>query len=172
MICQLKFLLFIYLTAEMQKYFSAFCCCCCSIGKLCLTLRPHGMQHTRLPCPSPSPRVYSNSCPLSQWYHPTISSPVIPFSSCPSIFPSIRVFTLESVFQFFASGVQSIGASASASVLLMTIQAWFPLGWTGLTSLLPRDSQQSSPTPQFKSINSSCVHESKVVTSGTAEHRL
>ena len=92
-----------------------------------MSLRPHELQHVRLPCPSPSSGVCSNSCPLSQRYHPTISSSVVPFSS-PSIFPSIRVFPMG---QFFPSGGQSIGASASASVLPMSIQGWFPLGWIG-----------------------------------------
>ena len=95
------------------------------------SLWPHGLQHARLPYPSPTPRVYSNSCPLSWWCHPTISSSVIPFSSL--IFPSIRVFSNKSVF---TSSGQNIGVSASASVLPMNIQVWFPLGWTGWISLL------------------------------------
>ena len=96
------------------------------------SLRPHGLQHARLPCPSPTPRAYSNSCPLSQWCHPTISSSVIPFSSCLQSFPASGSFPVS---QFFASGGQSIGVSALASVLLMNIQGWFPLGWTGWISL-------------------------------------
>ena len=96
------------------------------------SLRPHKLQHTRLPCPSPTPRASSNSCPLVWWCHPTISSSVIPFSSCPSIFPRIRVFSKT---EFFPSGGQSIGASASASVLPMNIQGWFCWGLTGLISL-------------------------------------
>ena len=96
------------------------------------SLCPHGLQHTRLPCPSPSPRVCSNSCPLSQWYHPTISSPVTPFSSCPQSFPASGSFPVS---QLFTSGCQNIGASASASVLPMNIQGRFPLGFTGLISL-------------------------------------
>ena len=96
------------------------------------SLWPHGLQHARLPCPSPSPRAYSNSCSSSQWYHPTISS-CHPFLLLPSNFPSIRVFSNESVF---ASAGPSIGASALASVLPMNIQSWFPLGLTGLISLL------------------------------------
>ena len=95
-------------------------------------LRPHGLQHIRLPCPSPTPRAYSNSCPLSQWYHPTISSSVVPFSSCLQSFPASGSFPVS---QFFASGDRSIGVSASASVLPMNIQDWFPLGLTGLISL-------------------------------------
>ena len=87
------------------------------------SLQPHGLQHARVPCPSPSPGVYSNSCPLSQWCHPTISSSVIPFSSCPQSFPASRSFPIS---QHFASGGQSIGASASASVLPVNIQGWSP----------------------------------------------
>ena len=89
-------------------------------------------MNTRLSCPALSPRVCSNSCPLSQWCHPTISSSIIPFSSCPQSFPASGSFTMR---QLFTSGVQSIGASASASVLPMNIQDWFPLGLTGLISL-------------------------------------
>ena len=96
------------------------------------SLRPHGLQHARLPCPSPALRVYSNSCPLSQWCHPTISSSVIPFSSCLWSFPASGSFQMS---QLFASGGQSTDISASASVLLMNIQDWFPLGWTGWISL-------------------------------------
>ena len=96
------------------------------------SLRPHVLQHTRLPCPSPTPRVYSNSCSLSQWCHPTISSSVISFSSCPQSFLASRSFWMS---QLFTSGGQSIGVSASASVLPMNIQVWFPLGWTGWISL-------------------------------------
>ena len=96
------------------------------------SLQRHGLQHTRLPCPSPTPGVYSNSCPLSQWCHPTISSSVIPFSSCLQSFPASGSFQMS---QFFAKGGQSIGVSASASVLPMNIQDWFPLGWTGWISL-------------------------------------
>ena len=95
------------------------------------SLRPHGLQHIRFLCPSPTPRVYSNSCPLSRWCHPTISFCVIPFS-CLQSFPASGSFPIS---QFFASGGQSIGVSASASVLPMNIQDWFPLGWTGWISL-------------------------------------
>ena len=114
------------------------------------SLWPHVLQHTRFPCPSPTPRAYSNSCPSSWWYHPTISSSVIPFVPCLQSFLASGSFP---VHQFFASGGQSVGASASASVLPMNIQDWFPLGLTG-SLCSPRDSQESSPTPQFKSINS------------------
>ena len=96
------------------------------------SLRYHGLQHTRLPCPSLSPGARSNSCPLSQWCHPTISSSITPFSSCPQTFSSSRSFPMN---QLFASGGQSTGASASASVLPMNIQDWFPLRLTGLILL-------------------------------------
>ena len=94
------------------------------------SLRPHEMQHARLPCSSPSPSAYSNSCPLSQWCHPRISSSVVPFSSCPWSFPASGSFVMN---QLFASGGQSIGASAS--VFAMNIEGWFPLGLTGWISL-------------------------------------
>ena len=96
------------------------------------SLQPHRLQHARPPCPSPTPGAYSNSCPLSRWCHPTISSSVIPFSSCPQSVPASRSFLMN---QFFASGGQSIGVSASTSVLPMNIQDWSPLGWTGWISL-------------------------------------
>ena len=89
-------------------------------------------RHTRPPCPSPTLGVHPNLCPLSWWCHPTISSSVIPFSSCPQSFPASGCFTMS---QLFASGGQSIGVSASASVLPMNNQDWFPLGWTGWISL-------------------------------------
>ena len=96
------------------------------------SLRPSGLQHFRPPCPSPNPGVYSNSWPLSQWCHPTISSSVIPFSFCLQSFPASGSFPTN---QFFTPGDQSIGVSASASVLPMNIQDWSPLGWTGWISL-------------------------------------
>ena len=96
------------------------------------SLWPHGLQHASLPCPSPNPRVYSNSRPLSQWCHPTISSSVVPFSSHHQSFPASGSFPMS---QFFVSGGQTIGASASASVLPMNIQDCFPLGLTGLIFL-------------------------------------
>ena len=105
---------------------------CCVVAQSCPTLQPHGLQHAGPPWPSPAPRACSNSCPLSQWCHPTISSPVSPFSSCLQSFPASGSFSTS---QLFASGGQSIGASASASVLPMNIQGWFPLGWTGWVSL-------------------------------------
>ena len=103
-----------------------------SVVQSCPTLRRHGQKRTRLPCPSPTLGVYSNSCPLSQWCHPTISSSVVPFSSRLQSFPASGSFPMS---QFFTSGGQSIRVSASASVLPMNIQDWFPLGWTGLISL-------------------------------------
>ena len=99
------------------------------------SLRSPGLLHARPPCPSPTPRVYSNSCPLSQWCHPAISSSVVPFSSHLQSFPASGSFP---VTQFFAWSGQSIRVSASASVLPMNIQDWFPLGWTGLIFLQPK----------------------------------
>ena len=96
------------------------------------SLQPHGLQHTRPPCPSPTPGVYSNSCLLSWWCHPTVSSSVVPFSSCRQSFPASGSFPVS---QLFAWGGQSIGVSASASVLPMNTQDW-SLGWTGWLSLL------------------------------------
>ena len=96
------------------------------------SLRPHGLQHARLPCPSPTPEACSNSYPSSQWCHPTISSSVIPFSSCLRSFPATGYFLMS---QFFPLSGQSIGASASASVPPINIQDWFPLGMTDLISL-------------------------------------
>ena len=96
------------------------------------SLRPHGLQHARPPCPSPTPTVHPNPCPLSQWCHPTISSSVVLFSSCPQSFPASGSFQKS---QLFASGAQSIGVSASASVLPMNTQDWSPLGWTSWVSL-------------------------------------
>ena len=98
-------------------------------------LQSHGLQHSRPPCPSPTPRVYSNSCPLSQWCHPAISSSVIPFSSHLQSCPASGSFQMS---QFFSLGGQSIGVSALTSVLPMNIQNWFPLGWTGWVSLQSR----------------------------------
>ena len=115
-------------------------------------LWPHGLQHARLLCPSPSPWACSNSSPLSQRYHPTIASSVIPFSSCLQSFPTSWSFPMS---QLFISSGQSIGGSALASVLPMNIQGWFALVRTDWISMQSRDSQESSPTPQFKSTNSS-----------------
>ena len=104
-----------------------------SVAKSYPTLRPHGQQHTRLPCPSPTPRACSNSWPLSRWYHPTISSSVLPFS-CLQTFPASGSFPNSQ----FSSGGQTIEVSASASVLPMNIQDWFLLGWTGWIFLLSK----------------------------------
>ena len=101
----------------------------------CVYLRPHGLQHARPPCPSPTPGVYWNSCPLSWWCHPTISSSVIPFSSHLQSFPASGSFQMS---QLFTSGGQSIGPSSSASVLPMNIQDWFPSGWIDWISLLSK----------------------------------
>ena len=95
-------------------------------------LWPHEPQHTRPPCPSPTPGVHPNPCPLSRWCHPTISASVVPFSSCSQSFPASGYFQMS---QLFPSGGQSIGVSASTSVLLVNTQDWFPLGWTGWISL-------------------------------------
>ena len=97
------------------------------------SLRPHGLQHARPPCPSPTPGACSDSCPSSQWCHPTISSSVIPFSSCPQSFPASGSFPVS---QFFPSGGQRIGVSASASVLPMNTQDWSPLGLSGLIACI------------------------------------
>ena len=100
------------------------------------SLRPHGLQHIRLPCPLPTPRAYSNSCPSSWWCHPTISSSVVPFSSCLQSFPASGSFPRS---QFFTSGGQRTGVSASTSVLPMNIQDWIPLRWTGRISLQSKE---------------------------------
>ena len=96
------------------------------------SLWPHGLQHTRPPCSSPTPGVYSNSCPLNLWCHPTISSSVVPFSSCLQSFPASGSFQMS---QLFTSDSQSIRVSASTPILSMNIQDWFPLGWTDWISL-------------------------------------
>ena len=109
----------------------------------------HSLQHTRLPCPSLSPWACSNSCLLSQWCHPAITSSVVSFSSCPQSFPASESFSIN---QFFPSGGQSI--RASALILPMNIQSWFLLRLTGLIPCCPKNSQESSPAPQFESIHS------------------
>ena len=116
-------------------------------------LRPHELQHARPPCPSVTPRIYLDPCPSRWWCHPTISSSVILFSHLQS-FPASGFFLVS---QFFTSGGQRIGVSASASVLPMTIQNWSPLGLTGWISLQFKGLSESSPTPQFKSIISSVL---------------
>ena len=118
------------------------------------SLQPHKLQHARPPCPSQTPRTYPNSCPLSQWCHPTISASVVTFSPCPQSFPASGAFPMS---QLFSWGGQSIGVSASTSVLLMNTRT--DLLQNGLVGspCSPRDSQESSPTSQFKSINSSAL---------------
>ena len=137
------------------------CCCspfleCCSLGSwqcslllilqfshslMSDSLRLHGLQHARPPCPSPAPGVYSNSCPLNWWCYPTISSSVSPFSSCLLSFPASGSFQMS---QLFALGGQSIGISASASFLPMNIQDWSPLGWTSWISLQSKGLSRSN----------------------------
>ena len=118
------------------------------------SLQPHGLQHASSPCPSSAPGVYSNSCPLSQWCHPTISFSVIPFSSHVQSFPASGCFQMS---QLFASGGQSFGVSASALVLPKNIQTDFFLDGLIRSPCSQSDSQESSPTPQFKTINSSAL---------------
>ena len=117
------------------------------------SLQPHESQHARPPCPSPTPGVRSNSCPLSRWCHPPISSSVAPFSSCPQFFPASGSFPMS---RLFIASSQSIGVSALASVLPMNIQSWFPIGLTGLIPLQSKGlSKVFSSTTIQKSINSS-----------------
>ena len=111
------------------------------------SLEPHEPQHAGPPCPSPTLGVYPKSCPLSWWCHPAISSSVVPFSSCLQSFPASGSFQMS---QLFASGGQTIGASASASVLPVNIQGWFPLGSTGLISLLSKGLQSYMGTRGVK----------------------
>ena len=121
----------------------------CRCSDVSNSLQPHGLQHTSLPCPSSSPGACSNSCLLSWWCHPTISSSVALFSSCLQSFPASRSFPAS---WLFTSGGQSIGASVS--VLPMNTQDWFPIGLTGLTSLWSEELSSVFSTPQFESINS------------------
>ena len=128
------------------------------------SLQPHGLQDTSLPCPSLSPGVCSDSCPLSQWCHPTISTSVSPFFSCPQSFPASGSFPVS---QLFASGGQSI--EVSASVLPMNIQDWFPLGWTGWISLQSKGLSRVFSTTtiqkhQFFSIQLSLLSNSNIHT--------
>ena len=131
-------------------------CHCCSVTKLCPTLWTQGLQHARLLCPLLSSGVCSNSRQFSWWCYLTISFSAIPFSFCLQSFPASGSFPMS---QLFASGGQSIGASASASALSMNVRGWFPLGldWLVWSPCSPRDSQKSSPVPQFRSINSSML---------------
>ena len=121
-----------------------------SVAVVSDSLWSHGLQHARLPCPSLILGPCLNSCPLSRCCYPTISSSVFPVSSCLQSFPASGSFPVN---QFFASGGQSIGASAS--ILPINIQGWFPLGLTGLISLQSKDSQESPPVPELKNMNSS-----------------
>ena len=118
------------------------------------SLRPHELQHARPPCPSPAPGVHSNSSPSSWWCHPAISSSVVPFSSCHQSLPASESFQIG---QFFASGGQSIGVSASVSVLPMNIQDRFPLGWTGWISLQSKGLWRIFSNTTVRSINSSAL---------------
>ena len=126
-----------------------------SVTQSCPTLWHHGMQHSRLPCQSPTSGTYTNSCPSRWWCHPTISFFVITFSSCLQSFLASGSFPMS---QFFASGGQSIRVSALASVLPMNIQDLSPLRWLVGSPFSTRDSQESSPTLQFKSISSSAFN--------------
>ena len=121
-----------------------------SVAQSYLTLQPNRLQHTRLPCPSPTSRAYSNSCSSSRWCHPTISSSVIPFS-CFQCFPALGSFPMS---QPFASGGQSIEVSPSTSVLPMNIQSWFPLGLTSLISLLSEGLSRAFSSTTVQSISS------------------
>ena len=118
------------------------------------SLWPRESQHARPPCPSPTPRVHSDSCPSSQCCYPAISSSVVPFSSCPQSLPASQSFPMS---QLFALGGQSTGVSASASIPPKKSQGWSPSEWTGWISLQSKGLQESSPTRQFKSINSSAL---------------
>ena len=125
-----------------------------SVSVMSDSLQPHELQHTRPPCPSPTPGVHSNPCSLSPWCHPTISFSVIPFSACPQSFPASGSFPMS---QLFASGGENIGVSALTSVFPMNTQDWSPFGWTGWISLQSKGLSRVLSTPQFKSINSSVL---------------
>ena len=130
------------------------------------SLPPHERQHARPPCPSPTPGVYTNSCPLSRLCHPAISSSVVPFSSCPQSLPASGSFQMS---QLFASGGQSIGVSASASVLPKNTQDWSPLEWTGWISLLSKGlsrvfSNTTVQNHQFFSTQPSSQSNSHILT--------
>ena len=124
-----------------------------SVTQSCPSLWPHELQHARLPCPSPNPRAYSSSCPLSRWGHPTISSSVSPFSHLQS-FPASRSFQMS---QFFTSDGQIMEVSALASVLPLNIQDWLPLGSTGWISLLPKGLSSVFSNTRVWSISSSAL---------------
>ena len=124
----------------------------CSV--VCDSLQPHEPQHARPPCPSPTHGAYPNSCPFSLWCHPTISSSVIPFSSCPQSFSASGSFQMS---QLFASGGQSIGVSASTSILSMNTQGWSPSEWTGWISLQSKGLSRVFSNTTVQSINSSAL---------------
>ena len=133
---------------------------------VCSSLRPHGLQHARPPCPSPTPTVYSDSYPLSRWCHPTISSSVIPFSSCPQSFPTSGSFQMS---QLFTLGGQSTEVSASTSVFPVNTQDWYPLEWTGWISLQSKGlsrvfSNTTVPKHQFFSAQLSSQSNSHIHT--------
>jgi len=145
---------------------------------MCDSLQPHGLQYTRLPCPSLSPDVYSNSCPLSQWCHPTISCSIAPFSSCPQSFPASGSFPSQLFASFFffsvllmvhwnsiASSNLSIGASASASVL-PNIQGWFPLGLTGLIFLQFKGLSRVFSSTMTSMLCNNCLFFSRTLAPG------
>ena len=121
------------------------------------SLWPHESQHTRPPCPSPTPGVYPNPRPLSGWCHPTISTSVVPFSSHPQSFPASESFPMS---QLFSSGGQRIGVSASASVFPLNFQGWFPLGWTGWISLLSKGLSRVSSNTTVQTHQSSILWRS------------
>ena len=127
-----NFLMLLILFSSGNIYLAGALLSSVQFNQSCQTLWCHELQHTRPPCPSPTPKVYSNSCPFSQQCHPAILSSVVPFSSCPQSVPASGSFPIS---QHFSWGGQSIGVSASASVLPMNTQDWSPLGWTGCISL-------------------------------------
>ena len=140
---------------------------CCSITQSCLTLWLRELQHARLPCPSPCPGICSNPCPLSRWCHPTISSSVVPFSSCPQSFPASGSSQMS---QLFTSVGQSIGISASTSVLPMNTQDWYPFEWTSWISLQSKGlsrvfSNTTVQKHQFFSTQLSLQSNSHILTS-------
>ena len=133
------FIIGFHINISLNNFYIDYCCLYWLIHSVLFSrsvmsdsLQPHESQHARPPCSSPAPGVYSNLCPLSRWCHSTISSSVVPFSSCPQSFPASGSFPMS---QLFAWGGQSIGLSASASVLPINTQDWSPLGWTGWISL-------------------------------------
>ena len=131
-LCMMLTLVINYLVLDIALSFTYYLSVQFSHSVVSDSLQSHEPQHARPPCPSPTPGVHPNSCPLSRWCHPAISSSVVPFSSCPQSFPASGSFQMS---QLFTSGDQNIGVSASTSVLPMNTQHWSPLGWTGWISL-------------------------------------